>query len=881
MQEPPRPGLRHRLFRLMLRLLPAEFRGEFGRDMEADFGEQHRDAAQAGAPAVMGLWLRTLPSLVRLAFVERCRAFAADLHFALRLMARAPGFTVAAVATLAIGIGATTAVFSTVNATLLRPLPFPDSDRLVDVHTRALDGRMTTGLLSPLEITALGEAHDVVARAAGYLEQPAEVTVVRRDGTSVPLIATGVTDGFFDVLGLPMTLGRAFTHDEQTVVRGRTLPLLILSYGTWKTVLGGDPHIVGKTVRIAEGPADVTVVGVAAPEVALPRGTDVWFNVRADPRAINHNYGTILRLRQGATLDGLRSVGAIRMASLARVEPSDVDRAYVMRSLVSFMVGDLRPVLLIVLGATLLLLLLAAANVTNLLLARGTARSREIAVRTALGAGRGRVVRQMLTESLVLATAGTLAGLALAVGAVHGMLVLGASKLPRLQAVPFDGHVLLFAVAVLGVSAVAMGAAPAWRFARVDIRALLNESGRTTSASPSASRTMGSLVVAEIALAVALVAGAAWLVQSFARLRSTDPGFATNGRVVMTVRATRGFSHPADAHAWTDRMMEAVRSAAADSRVGAAATFPLLGDQDGTLYVRIQGQPDNPHAMKGARIRTSGVGFFRAMGTPLVAGRLFSETDRLDTERVAIVNRAFVRAFFPDGDPLNHAVTFGYPQIDPKTSSRIVGVVGDIRYRSLEQEAEPAVYLPLAQQPYPPLRQFVVVDASSGDPEALVAPLRAAMTRFDSQAIAAFEPAASVVGATLQRQELGMTLMLVFGATALVLGAIGIYGVIAYAVGQRRGEIATRMALGASRWDVFRLLIGSGERLGLAGLIVGVAIAYAGGRLVATSVFAMRASDPLVLAGALLAVAAVTLAAIAIPALRASRLDPAIALRSE
>jgi cell division protein FtsX len=269
------------------------------------------------------------------------------------------------------------------------------------------------------------------------------------------------------------------------------------------------------------------------------------------------------------------------------------------------------------------------------------------------------------------------------------------------------------------------------------------------------------------------------------------------------------------------------------------------------------------------------------MGTHLVAGRLFSNDDRATSTRVAIVNRAFVRAYFGHADPLNHTIAFGYPQIDPASSSRIVGVVGDIRYKSLEQDAEPAIYLALEQQRFLPRRQFVVVASSQSDPEALVGPIREALQRFDSKAIVQFNAATSIVGATLQRQQLGMILMLIFGATALGLGAIGIYGVIAYAASQRRTEIATRMALGASRWYVFRLMIGSGQRFAAAGLLVGIALSYVGGRVVAHSVFAVRASDLRVLAVAVLAVAVVTFVAVAIPAVRACRLDPILALRSE
>jgi putative ABC transport system permease protein len=871
---------RRTLFSLLLRLLPREFRGDFGRAMEADFAAQERDATRAGEHARLRLWLRTVPSLVRLAFVERRGAFASDLHFSFRMMARAPGFTAAAAATLAIGIGATTAVFSTVNATLLRPLPYPLSDQLVDVHTKSLGAFITTGLLSPVEIYALNDAHDVVARAAGYLSPSQDVTILDNDGRPSQLAGTAVTDGFFEVLGLPMTLGRAFTPEEHARgVKNAPLPAVVLSYDTWKTLYGRDPQILSRMMHLSGGMA-VSVVGVAAPGLDVPHGTQFWFNARLSPQEINHNYGAILRLRPGATMDILRAEGAVRMADLARTIPSDVDRAYVMRSLVSSVVGDLRPLLLIVLGATLLLLVLAASNVTNLLLARGTARSREMAVRAALGAGRGRVVRQMVTESLALATVGTVAGVALAFGAVHAMLVLGASSLPRLQSVPFDGRVLLFAIGVLAVSAVAMGVAPAWRLSRVDIRTLLNDSGRTTSASRGTSRTMGGLIVAEIALAVALVAGAAWLVQSFARLRATDPGFVAGGRLVADVTATRRLRSP-EARAWQDGLVNAVRSSTPGLTVGSATTFPFLADLDGTLRMQVQGRPYDLKDMRGARIRIADAGFFTAMGSRLLRGRFFSSADRHDTERVAIVNRAFVRMFFGDEDPLNRTIAFGYPNVDPATSSRIVGVVENIRYKSLEQDAEPSIYLPLAAQESPPRRVFVVAASRDRDLDELVAPVQTALKEFDPQAIVRLEPATSIVSATLERQELGMTLMLIFGVTALVLGAIGIYGVIAYAAGQRRSEIATRMALGASRADVFWLMIGSGERLGFIGLLLGLGVAHIGGRVVARYVFAMRASDPRVLAGAFLAVALVTLVAIAIPAVRTCRLDPSSALRSD
>jgi predicted permease len=552
-----------------------------------------------------------------------------------------------------------------------------------------------------------------------------------------------------------------------------------------------------------------------------------------------------------------------------------------MQPLVSALVGDLGSTLVIVLGATALLLVLACVNVASLLLARGTARAREMAVRAALGAGHLRLVRQLLTESLVLAAGGAVCGLAFAAAAIRVMFTLGASKLPRLDAIPFDGRVVAFAIGTLLVSGLITGLAPALRLAATDVRTLLNESGRSATAGRATSRLMSAMIVAEIAMAIALVAGAAWLVQGFARLRASDPGFAADGRLVVDVRPTRRFATPADGFAWVDEMLRHVREVSGGATIGAASTFPLRADHDGTLNVELQDEPADPNKVNGGRIRVVTPGFFDAMGIKRLAGRDFTDDDRQATSRVAIVNRAFVRRFIPNSDPLTVSFAYGYPTVDRSTMSRIVGVVDDVRYKSLAEPAEPTYYIAEAQTGFPMLRPAVVVAARGRDPRTLVSAIRSDLMQFDSQLTLAFTTAPDIVDATLSRQELGMTLMLVFGFTALALAAIGIYGIVAYAAAQRRGEIATRLALGASAGDIFRLLMAAGLRLALAGLVFGLAAAYAGGRAAASSVFAMRAADPIVLAAAGAVVLAVTFAATTIPALRASRLDPVRALRAE
>jgi putative ABC transport system permease protein len=538
--------------------------------------------------------------------------------------------------------------------------------------------------------------------------------------------------------------------------------------------------------------------------------------------------------------------------------------------------------LLIVLGASALLLLVACVNVMNLLLARGAVRMRELAIRTALGAGRGILMRQMLTEAVVLAIVGTAVGLALAYAGVRLLLVRGAASLPRLDTVPFDLNVLVFVVAVATICAVVVGLAPAWRLANVDVRTLLNESGRSSTPGRAASRTMSALVVAEIALAIVLTAGSGWLVQSFARLGAVDPGYTPEGRLVLSVRPGRTFDFRKidEVHAWSDDLLQRIRAVPGVALAGSAATFPLQPNRDGTVIIGVQGEVWDPNHPTNAHVRNVSLGFFEAMGVRLVAGRLFTTDDRRDTRPVAIVNETFVRMFLGTRDPLASSFAYGLPAPNPKSMRDIVGVVEDMTYQALGDPPGPAAYIVQAQL-FPLVRPTVVATARAGDPVALEAGIRSALASFDPLMMIEFTTADNIMATTLNRQRLGMTLMLIFGALALVLAAIGIYGVIAYASAQRSEELATRIALGATSRRVFRLVMQSGQTLALVGMLIGVAGAYAIGRLVASRVYAMRAADPAILIAAALLVTAVALAATLIPALRASRIDAVRALRAE
>jgi putative ABC transport system permease protein len=804
-----------------------------------------------------------------------------DARYAARQLRRSPAFACAAVLTLAIGIGTTTALFSMVSAALLRPLPYPRAGELVDLHTRMTDGRLTNGLLSPIEISRLNDPALSIARTVGISSQPFDATLMRDDGTPVHVILSGVSEGFFELTGLPMMLGRAFTPKDH-LVSGPNAPIVVvLSHRAWRTIFGGDPAIVGKTIRIVEAPVTTTVVGVAAPGVDLPAGTDCWFNFRFDSQNQAHGFVGLLRMRPGTTLARLRSQLAGVMSGLARDVPSDSGREYVAVPLVSAMVGDLGPTLLVVFGATALLLLLACVNVTTLLLARGTARTREAAVRAALGATRLRVVRQLLTEAFVLAAIGAIGALALAFAGVRLLLALGASKLPRLQAVPFDARVLAFAIVVLVFSGLAMGVAPAWRLAAADIRTLVNETGRGSTAGRGTLRLMSTMIAAEIALAIALVAGSGWLVQSFARLRAVDPGFTAAGRLVVNVHPARNFSKPGDAQAWSDEMLRRIGTASGVDKAGGAYTFPLGQDRDTTIGIEFKGEHTDNSRMRSARARVVTAGFLETIGVRLVSGRMFTVDDRPTTLPVALVSRAFVRQHLGGRDPLGMQFAYGFPTVDPKTMRTIVGVVEDVRYASLALPPEPIFYTVQRQLPYPFLRGAVAVLPKAGSPEGLIPSIREALKQFDPQMTADFQTASAVVAATTSRQALGMTLLLIFGTTALVLAAVGIYGVIAYASAQREGEIATRVALGATPRDVFRLMLFQGQRPAAIGIAAGLFVAYAGGRVASAYVYEMRASDPVILMSATVIVAFIALVATAIPAARAARVDPVRALRAE
>ena len=817
--------------------------------------------------------------------------FLQDIKVTLRTFLRSPGFPLTAIVTLALGIGATTAIFTTLSAVLLKPLPYPNPQELYSLRTALTDGRVTTGLLSGGELFRLNDPKLPIERAAGFI--PGDLTLIGENETPTHVKVYGVTEGFFELFGLPMTKG-GFAHEDfvpfqpppqvpgappQPQQQG-PLPAVVISPRLWKSFYHGDPAVIGKPIRFAEFSS--TVSGIAPADFDIPHGADIWLAQRTPSTDVNHGQEGFLRLRRGQTIERAQGEMAQVMTGLANDFPAaDKNRVYVPKPLVNSIVGDLGPILIIVMSATGLLLLLACVNVANLLLARGAARAREMAVRAALGAGWGRLVRQLVTESLVLATAGTIVGVAVGALGLRALLAIGASKLPRLDAVPFDTRVMVFSLVTLLVVGAIIGLAPALRLLRSDMKTLMNDASRSATAGKGTVRWLTAMTVAEVALAIMLVTGAGWLVRGFSNLRNTDAGFAPEQRVLFDV-SFLGPKYPnqdAVRQAHLD-MVTAVKAIRGVAGVGLVSAYPLRGTLEGSLLVQFHGEPFNQANPPGSRQRFAGPGLFAAMGTHIIKGRDFGPDDLPNNRRVAIVNKVFVDRYLKGRDPIDVAFAAGYPAPDPNQEVTIVGVIENVRQKNLADQAEPAFYLSLSQVPL--RRETAVVALTPGaDIASIERAIRGEVHKLNPTMALDFMLASDIVGDTLSRQQLGMTLMLVFGTIAITLAAVGIYGVVSYAGTLRRGEMATRLALGASGRQVFMLVMRQGATLGLLGAGIGLGLAYFSGRLISSKVYAVQAADPLILAIATVLITTITVVATTFPATRASRLNPANVLQSE
>ena len=796
-----------------------------------------------------------------------------DLRYAVRSLARSPGFAVAAIATLAIGIGGTTAIFSVVNGVLLRPLPFARSERLVGVWGHHVTiGRETASLPDFLDWRRESRAVEDMAAFAN--------TRFNLAGDGEPEVVRGAaaTANLLPLLGLAPSAGRAFTADEERAGAAR---VVLLGDGFWRRRFGARPDVLGRTLQLSGVPH--TVVGIAPPALRLQQEVDVWTPLVTDTVLGRRNdFLTVVgRLRAGATLAQAQEELTTVARRLAVEYPaSNAGWGVELVALQEQMVGAVRPALLVFMGAVALVLLIACANVANLMLARVTAREREVTIRAALGASRGRLARQLLTESAVVALAGGALGLLLAVWGVQGLRTLQPGTIPRAEEVGIDPAALLFALGVSLLTGLLFGLLPALRVVRRDPRAGLQASSRGSTGGTGVRSTRGALVLAEVALAFMLLIGAALLIRSFSRLQEVDPGFAGQG--ILTARLSfprNAYAEPEQRVAFAERLMERLR-ATPGVRAAALVSDPPLGGSAPYWAFSVEGvEPPAAEVVQDAVVFSAGPGYFETVGIPLADGRLPAASDRADAPPVAVVSRSLARRYWPDRSPLGARITFGDPADTASTWMTIVGVVGDVRQASLAEAPYPQVYLPYAQLP---VRSIVITARGPSDPLTLLPALKARVAELDpGLPLSQVATMDQVVTATLARPRVNAVLLGGFALVALALAAVGIYGVIAYGVVQRTRELGIRMALGAGSEQLLRLVVRQGMAPVLAGVALGAVGALAGGRALESLLFGVGAADPLTFAAVTAFLLLVAFAASYLPARRAARSDPMVALRND
>ena len=800
-----------------------------------------------------------------------------QLKRAARSLLRQRSFFAAAVSALALGIAAPTALFVVVQATLLRPLPYADAGNIYTVRTTMTDGRFTIGLVASEELFGLKRATPLVSHAV--LVQRADDSLVSDGGEARQIITIGVSEGFFDLFGVPVAHGRAFNAaDHQRPPVGSA----VLSDRAWRTLFAADARIVGTTIRLATR-GSFSIVGVAPPAFDAPHEADLWIAERYT-ETIGHGFDAYIRLKPGTTPAAVHAAMSATWDALAQKYPDQAkNRVFVFRPLLSSIVGDLGPTALIAFAATAVLLLLAIANVTNLLLARGAARARDLAVRVAIGATRGHLIRQLLTESMVIAVAAAAVGIPLAYALVRAIVVIGGDAFPRADGLRFDPMVALFAAGVVTLAGLAVGILPALTTADVRLMSVANEGGRGGMQSRRTRRLLSALVVSEVTLAIVLVAGAGRLMLSARNLMAVDPGFSAQGRLIVDVllpRVPYG-TDPARAATWSSDLKRRLRELGA-TQVGMATSLPLRREWDLTTFTDIVGRPVEPQFRPNGRMRIVSPELFETLDIRIRRGRAFTSDDRADGEPVVLVNEAWAAKFLPaDADPLRERLAeLFFRRVEGKfemQTAAIVGVVADVRYASLDRTPEPVVYFVDTQRSA--LRRSYVLTTADGRPAQLIPSIRTALRELDPQVPVQFETMPDVVRASLVWSRLGMLLMVTFGVVSLLLAGTGVFGVLAFVGAQRHGEMAVRLSLGATRGGVFGLMIALGARVALIGAVLGTVLAWWMGRLMSGYVFQVGAANAVVLAGSVAIVTVVALAASLAPALRAAAIEPARALR--
>jgi len=803
-----------------------------------------------------------------------------DLRYAIRMLRKNPGFAAVVILTLALGIGANTAIFSVVNTVLLRPLPYKADDQLVVIL------KYGTGPISPanfVDYRAQATSFGAMGAAEYWtpnltdVDQPEHVMALRLTADVLPL------------LGVEPALGRVFTAGEDAPGRER---VAVISDGLWRRRFGADPQVIGRSIRLDGAP--FMVIGVMPPSFAFApfwaTKAELWAPLALGPRAASRGGQSLrvfARLAPGVGLERARAEVDAITAQLERQFPG-TNRGVRVVPLREKVVGEIRPALLVLLGAVGFVLLMACANVAHMLLARAAARQKEVAVRAALGATRARMVRQFLAESLLLALCGAGAGLLFATWSIRGLIALSPAEIPRVNAVALDARVLAFLLVTAVVAGVLFGLAPALQGAALDASGALKENGRGSTDGRRRSRLRDALVASEFALAVVLLVGAGLMIRSFAGLRAIDAGFDPRG-VLTTMVSVAGSSEaePGRRRAFYDELVQRVQALPGVTSASMINHLPLAGDI-WTWPFAVQGRPPaRPGESPTAVYRAVMPGYFRTLGIPLARGRDIAASDTAETPGVVVVNDALAARTWPGEDAIGKRVSFDNVDGSPRWLT-VVGVARNARQEEWTRVPDPEAYLAVMQTrdylegPQAHSSYLTLVVRTGGDPAHLAPAVRDTVRSLDSRVVLADTQTMedAVAGATAQ-PRFYLLLLGAFGAVALILAAVGIYGVISYSVSRRTHEIGVRLSLGAQRGDVVRLVVGQGMRVAGGGAAVGVIGALATSRAMSTILYGVGPADPATFAVALIVLGGVALAASCIPARRATRIDPTESLRSE